>query len=342
VILIDALHINKGGGAVLLRYLIERVLAHPEAKQFFFLLDPRFEKPSQLSSQYVVIPNKQRERKKFFAAHWHEYSKVFCFANTPPPIKLSVPVYTYSHNQKLFEAAKRPTKKMHWGPFVKYLYIVRYNRNTDYYIVQTEHMVRWIVALKLKKERQCMLLPFYDANRFSGAHTPFDQRPADEFVYISTPSPQKNHGALLDAWELLHTQGHHPLLHVTIDDTAPGLLQRVGQMTAKGIKIINHKFLDPRELYFTRRYLIYPSIMESFGLPLIEAAESGMKVLASDLPYVKDVVIPSISFNPYVPQSIADAVVEAHAADLPFPEITTSDKVEELISILLGESTSVG
>ena len=101
MVLVDGLYINKGGGAVLLQYLIEKVLEHPKKDDFFFLLDPRFDIPTGLTTNYVVIPNKLSERIKFYRQHRKDYSKVFCFANTPPPLKLKVPVYTYSHNQKL-------------------------------------------------------------------------------------------------------------------------------------------------------------------------------------------------------------------------------------------------
>jgi hypothetical protein len=86
--LIDALYINKGGGAVLLQYLIETILAGAHKDKFFFLLDPRFDIPAQLTTNYTVIPNKVSERVKFYKQHRNDYTKVFCFANTPPPIKI--------------------------------------------------------------------------------------------------------------------------------------------------------------------------------------------------------------------------------------------------------------
>src|ERR1035437_6402397 len=101
MILIDALFINKGGGAVLLQYLIERILAHPDKDNFFFLLDPRFDKPAILDKNFVVINNSVIDRVKFYKLNKNNYTKVFCFANTPPPVKLIVPAYTYFHNQKL-------------------------------------------------------------------------------------------------------------------------------------------------------------------------------------------------------------------------------------------------
>ena len=334
MILVDALFINKGGGAVLLQYLIEKILAHPRGNEFFFLLDPRFERPAQLKSNYTVIPNKLSDRIKFYKSHKNEYSKVFCFANTPPPVKLKVPVYTYSHNQKLLEAPRQKFKKSYFRLYLKYLVIKLYNRNTDYYIVQTPHMIEELMHVKLKDAAHCLTIPFYDSEKYAGASTPFDQRPADDFAFVSTPSPQKNYPTLLDAWEHLHSLGHTPGLHINIDNTAPHLLARVDEMKARGIRIFNYNYIDPRDLYFKYRYLVCPSVMESFGLPLIESVESGMKVLAPDLPYVYDVIVPSSVFNPWDKTSIANAVLDALGKDLPFPKVVAKNEVDKLIGLL--------
>jgi glycosyltransferase involved in cell wall biosynthesis len=334
MILIDALFINKGGGATLLEYLIETILAHPRKDSFFFLLDPRFAKPAALTQNYTVIPNKITERIRFYKQHQNDYTCVFCFANTPPPVKLKVPAYTYMHNQKLLAAPKHKFEKMFWGQYVKYLFIKLFNHNTDYYIVQTPHMVHELVGTGLKDNAHCLTIPFYDNRKYAGGGQSFDERPA-EFVFISNPSPQKNYPTLLDAWEYLLELGHTPKLHVTIDDTAPAYIARVDALNKRGAQIVNHPYLDPRDLYFNCRYLIFPSIMESFGLPLIEATDSGMKVLAANLAYVYDVVKPSLTFEPYDKQSIADAVLRALSSELPFPEIVTKNEVGKLVELLI-------
>jgi glycosyltransferase involved in cell wall biosynthesis len=335
MVLVDALFINKGGGAVLLQYLIDTLLQRSDKADFFFLLDPRFEIPAGLTENYVVIPNKISDRIKFYKKNGRQFSKVFCFANIPPPVKLRVPVYTYMHNQKLLEAPKQKFKRMFWGQYVKYLFIKMYNRNTNYYIVQTPHMVAELVGIGLKDEQHCLTIPFYDNKKYAGGGKPFAERPSDEFVFISNPSPQKNYPALLDAWEYLLTQGHTPTLHVTIDDTAPGFLERVRLLNERGTKIINHVYVDPRELYFNCPFLIFPSVMESFGLPLIEAAESGMKIVASDLPYVHDVVTPSLTFNQADPKAIAAAVLECMRNNaLLFPTVVTKNEVHKLAELI--------
>jgi glycosyltransferase involved in cell wall biosynthesis len=55
--------------------------------------------------------------------------------------------------------------------------------------------------------------------------------------------------------------------------------------------------------------LIFPSLFESFGLPLLEAAKAGLPILASERDYVRDVVKPVASFDPESALSIARAVL---------------------------------
>ena len=341
MILIDALYINKGGGAVLLQYLMEKILAPPAKDQFFFLLDPRFDKLAVLDKNYAVVQNSMKARKKFYKETQSNYTKVFCFANTPPPVRIKAPTYTYLHNQKLLEAPRRVFSKMYFTQYLKYLVIKLYNKNTDYYIVQTRHMVTELTNIGLKDTAHTLSIPFYDNEKYTtGNSKPFERRVKDEFVFISNPSPQKNYPRLLDAWEYLLEKDFSPRLHVTIDDTAPQLIDRVKELNARGARIVNHVYLDPRELYFNCPYLIFPSIIESFGLPLIEAADSGMKVIASDLPYVYDVVKPSLTFDPFDKIAIADAVINAMNPDLPFPEVVTRNDVDKLIALLLKTSNS--
>ena len=334
MILVDALYINKGGGAVLLDYLIECIMAHARHQDFFFLLDPRYKRPAVVTQNYIVIPNKMAERKRFYKENKNRFTKVLCFANTPPPVRLSATVYTYFHNQKLLEAPHHRLQRSHWRMYAKYLVCRLFNANTDFYIVQTPHMVREMLRLKMKPASAILSIPFYDDRRYRSGSKPFAERPAGEFVFISNPSPQKNYPALLAAWGILLDKGIEPVLHVTVDDTAPAITQQMNALIERGARIFNHVYIDPKELYFNCPYLIFPSLVESFGLPLIEAAESGMKILASDLEFVYDVVTPSATFNQSDPHSIADAVTNAMTNDLPFPKIIAVNEIDKLMALL--------
>ena len=53
------------------------------------------------------------------------------------------------------------------------------------------------------------------------------------------------------------------------------------------------------EIYKFIDFLIFPSLNESLGLPLIEASLHEIPIIASDLEYVYDVCNPKFTFNPY-------------------------------------------
>ena len=55
--------------------------------------------------------------------------------------------------------------------------------------------------------------------------------------------------------------------------------------------------------------IIYPSLGESFGLPLLEARLLNKPVIAADLSYVYDVIPPMEVFNPHSARSIAESVI---------------------------------
>ena len=334
MILIDAIYINKGGGAVLLQYLIESVFERQLQDRFYFLLDPRFDKPDILKGNYEIVPNKLSSRISFYKAHKTSYSTVFCFANTPPPIRLKCRVYTYFHNQKVIEAPQRKFESNYRKIYLKYLFVKLWTKNTDYYIVQTPHMVELMVRSGLKASDHVLTIPFYNSDRYKQPSPAFDTRPENSFVFVSTPSPQKNYPTLLDCWNVLHEQGIDPELHITVDETAPALLQRIEEMKKKGIKIFNYSYLDPKDLYFKYRYLICPSVMESFGLPLIEAVDSGMKVLAPNLQYVFDVIKPSATFDPMDKNDMANCVIKAVASKLAPSEIVTKNDINKLLETL--------
>ena len=99
---------------------------------------------------------------------------------------------------------------------------------------------------------------------------------------------------------------------MTLPDTSPKyILEMIESLQILGHNIINHKSCsidEIRNLYKSCNYLIFPSLTESFGLPLIEAASSGCKIISSDLPYVYCVINPSITFNPNSIEDILKAL----------------------------------
>ena len=89
------------------------------------------------------------------------------------------------------------------------------------------------------------------------------------------------------------------------------LLLKIKNLNSMGVKITNLGVLTHEDLiekYQESGALIYPSLRESFGLPLVEASSLGMPILASELDFVHDVCRPAETFDPNSHRSITRAV----------------------------------
>ena len=107
--------------------------------------------------------------------------------------------------------------------------------------------------------------------------------------------------------------GLRPPLWLTPDSTRYSELVRVVDDAVRhhGLNIRNLGNVSREAItgvYSTAAALIYPSTLESYGLPLLEARAVGLPILTGELDYVRDVVDPEETFDPHSSLSIARAV----------------------------------
>ncbi len=329
VTLIDAIYINNSGGKVLLDYLIEEIIALGKQNDFYFLLDQRGKYEYLDKISYSLIAGSERKRKKYYKSF--VYGKVFCFANVPPPVRVDSLVYTYFHNALLATSVNNYPTKTKLLKYIKRLYIKYRSSNTDFFIVQTNSIKR-LVESNISSKKKTFVYPFYK---------PYERvlekdKNNNEFVYISNGNPHKNHGILLDAWKELSLQGFYPKLNLTVTKDYPKIIERIESLIKEGVNLKNHGFTDVKRLFEKSLYLIYPSLIESFGLGLVEGANYGLKIIVSDLDYVKDVVKPSFTFDPNDKNSIVDVVKKCIMKhNIPESTIVVENKVDKLIELII-------
>jgi glycosyltransferase involved in cell wall biosynthesis len=171
---------------------------------------------------------------------------------------------------------------------------------------------RYLSKVGAKPGRGVRIMPFMAADV---SHPAPAERGGDshDFVYVSSGEAHKNHRRLVEAWILLAQAGHFPSLALTLDPRSfPELCAWIESRSREHKLRIENKgvlpYSDIRELYRASGALIFPSTLESFGLPLIEARNAGLAVLAPELDYVRDVVNPDQVFDPVSATSIARAV----------------------------------
>lgn len=126
-------------------------------------------------------------------------------------------------------------------------------------------------------------LPNASAVAVEGARWPY-------FVALGTIEPRKNHGFLLDIWEEMgaHSRSQPmPQLHIIgrrgwcVEE----LWSRMEASELRGRTLFLHGALsdgESRYLVENATALLFPSIVEGFGLPPLEALSLGTNVLCSD------------------------------------------------------------
>jgi hypothetical protein len=340
MLFIDAVYIHESGGKALLEYFIEKLIE--QRKDFFILFDKRLTSSflNQLSpNQYQLVTASEDNRKQVYQSISNRPTTIFCFANVPPPIHIqNITVFIYFQNVLLLSNFFDDN---HYSIGSKLLlqakrsYIQFKNNSAYHWIVQSERLKQEHSNRLSLNKNQVYVLPFFREE----VRVQHNAHQTDKFIYVADGVPQKNHTILLKAWEYLYdTYQITPELHLTIPTRFTELNAAVEQLKLKGIKIINHGVINKADLnllYEQCGYLIFPSLRESFGLPLIEAVQAGCGVLAADLAYVYAVIKPSAVFNPTDAISIADLVAQLTTkSDLIPANILIQNRVQELISLL--------
>lgn len=322
MIVIDALNIKGGGCGVLLDYLIEEL--QKETSECLVLSKDSFQFENTINNNRTFKIGKFHSyafnRAKILKEIIHEYNPkiLLCFGHFPPPFKpKGSKVYTYFHNFFLLDHAQsndQPIEKrcIH---FLKKKYLKQYLNNSDVYFVQTPLIKQLFLATYSIAAHRVKVLPFYNELKINRQINGLKkhQPQSDTFIYPSSAAPHKNHINLIKAWEILASRNLFPTLKITVPKEKRA--KRILAMIEDGLQQkINIKNLGtvPYETMLSHindaNYCIFPSLRETLGLPLIESAKMGKKILVSDLDYVKHIVTPSITFNPHAPISIADAV----------------------------------
>tara|TARA_E500000178_G_C17004007_1_gene747192 strand:+ start:1213 stop:2247 length:1035 start_codon:yes stop_codon:yes gene_type:complete len=322
--------VHTGGGLVLLKAAL---VNFPKNLPLILFLDIRI-------SKLINIP----ENAKVFWINPNLFSRILfewklfrittentillSFTSLPPLFRNKGYVIVFHQNSILLQdtTLKVFSKIKEFKFILKRLYSKIYKKNINEYIVQTPSM-------------EVLLKKFYDS-KINVRVIPFAENLSSTklndnrggFLYIADGNAHKNHNNLLEAWSLLGKNGFKPKLFLTLSENDKLLLKKIEYLClVEGLEIYNidknnrHDILD---IYKSSEALIFPSLYESFGLPLIEASQMGLPILASELDYVREACDPVETFDPNSPKSIMKAVYRFIGKS--YPKV----KIESPISFL--------
>jgi glycosyltransferase involved in cell wall biosynthesis len=259
---------------------------------------------------------------RLLAAQAKSGDTVICFGNLPPLFKVAGRVVVFVQNRYLVDQVSlgQFSFKSWLRLSLERTWFRMRAASVDEYVVQTPSMKQalehHLATIKTKPGMDIRILPFVSGgSRHLRTHTiaVHELQKRHDFVYVGSGEPHKNHRNLINAWILLAQANCYPSLALTVDAAAfPDLCQWIDEQIRIHRLHIENKGALPQsgvtDLYNCSAALVYPSTLESFGLPLIEARNAGLAVLASELDYVRDILDPEESFDPQSAVSIARAV----------------------------------
>ncbi len=303
MILIDLVYINSPGGIAISKILMDHIINFKDLKNFRILLDKRNSKYfKHIPVKKSIIPKSELSRYFFYKRNANQFKSVFCFGNVPPPVKIKPKTFIYFHNEILLNS-----KDLGFSIIEKLLFRLKWiyikSRNFNYiWFVQTEHM-KILLKKKLKVNSNAILKsPIFNSKKGSVV-----SKNKNCFIYPTSNQPHKNNKRLIEAFVKAASRTEEFFtLSLTID--------KIKLTLPKNLKINFLGFIGQDQLsdiYDKSQFLIFPSLKESFGLPLIEGIQANCNVIASDLNYVNELVNPSYRFDPYDKKNITETILLA-------------------------------
>ena len=141
-------------------------------------------------------------------------------------------------------------------------------------------------------------------------------RSTPAFLMVGTIEPRKGHAQTLAAFERLWDKGHDVNLAIVGKQgwLVEALVERLRRNPEAGRRLfwlqgISDEYLE--QIYAASTCLIAASLAEGFGLPLIEAAQHKLPIIARDLPVFREVAGDhAFYFRGDKPEELADAILQ--------------------------------
>lgn len=184
--------------------------------------------------------------------------------------------------------------------------ILRSVRKADKVIVQTAWMKKAVCEKAGVSGDTLVIEPPHTAVQPTGQ---FDKTRWERlFFFPAAPYAYKNHAAILQAMLLLRQQG---ITDYRVQFTlTPEQLPLSAEQECLRPQLILNGSMPSNEVMdtYTRAVLLFPSYIETYGLPLLEARMSGSPVLASDCPFSREILdgyTDAAYFDPFKPEELA-------------------------------------
>lgn len=332
LIVISGINLYTGGPlSIYLDFLTSVVQKHYDKKYnivAFVHKKELFENFKESRIRFVELPASRRSysNRLYYEYVWfYKYSKaknvyIWLSLHDITPNVIAEKRMVYCHSPLPFlnlthEIVKNYPKAALMKYLYRYVYAINIKKN-DCVIVQQDWMRQQFNKLfGLKKRSVAVCKPLMDneaiRNSEKNNNEPF------VFIYAAYPRFFKNYEIIARAAALLNKQNSNFKIIFTIDGSENKYSEKVYKCY-RNIPNIDWKGLLSREevfeLYGKADALIFPSLLETWGLPISEFKATGKLMLLADLPYAYETVQPYEKvafFNPNDEQELFKVMKDA-------------------------------
>jgi glycosyltransferase involved in cell wall biosynthesis len=361
-IVVSGINLFTGGTLKIMQECIEALSAFVgDDYQLIALVHNEKQHLQYSNVQYISFP---KSRKSYFYRLYYEYIgfkklskqiKPYCWfsLHDVTPNVVAKKRMVYCHNSfPFYKVGLRELllqRRIYiLSFFSKYFYLINLRKN-DYVVVQQEWMRNAFKQL-FSIDNVVVSVPLHPNEILSDVEAPpKSEKGKYVFFYPATPMIHKNFEVICKAVSLLEKEGVDNLEVVLTINGSEYPYTRNLYKRYKSLRSLKFAgFLKREEVdryYRNSDCLLFPSKIESWGLPVTEAKAYGLPVLISDLPYAKETVGKygkAKFFNPDNARELADNMKQLIDGSIVYDETEEPEYTEpfcrnwdELIRFLL-------
>lgn len=324
-VIVNANAMRTSGTLTIYRQFISQLSKHIGKNRYFIFVDSSMPQPEIEGVEYII----RNDHSKFGYIRWCfwgltrwlkknkiDADLIISLQNIGTKTKTKQIIYYHQAiplNERKWSFLKNSERNI---AIYKYLYplVVKYtlSQNTEIVVQIPSIKDAFSKKFNVAKENIHVCFPDIEELKIDSIRNDLFNRKYIHFIYPATGVPFKEHVTLVQA--LIELRNAKPSLvdkikiHFTIETQDNVILSRYiwdnglnDQFVFEGV--MSHD--DLLTYYNSSNGLLFPSTIETVGLPLIEAAAFGLPIIASDLEYAHEVLgdydgVRYVRYNDYI------------------------------------------
>lgn len=310
IIIVNATATRSSGALTIYNQFISHLASHIGSDQYYLFVDRSMPQPHIEGVSYIQDNNHSWEHR----IYWDYYGcEAWLKENDITPdviVSLQNSGIITRRRQVVYYHQPLPFYRHKWSFFkgderlmamYKHIYPIiiapTFSKQTDV-VVQIPFIKKaFVERFKVDDKRVHILFPDTDDIDIISVQAASLDADYFHFLYPATYNPYKEHLTIVESLILLKKKYPNALkkvrVHFTLtEQEAPILLHRINEGEVFDNFIFHGRMphCDLLSLYKAADALLFPSIIETLGLPLIEAARFGLPIIAADIEYAREVL----------------------------------------------------